>query len=82
MTKDPKKFINSVELASSSEMAISYPKCIWRCKIWDLTIISEIHAALGLSQLTRAEKGIKEEKLQKYFLAFQDNLHNWSVWFD
>ena len=70
MTKDPKKFINSVELASSSEMAISYPK--WYMEMQDLGFnyrLSEIHAALGLSQLTRAEEGInrRREIAKKYF---------------
>ena len=75
MTKDPEKFINSVELASSSEMAMSYPK--WYMEMQDLGFnyrLSEIHAALGLSQLTRAEEGInrRREIAKKYFLAFQD----------
>ena len=35
--------------------------------------LSEIHAALGLSQLTRAEEGInRRREIAKNFLAFQD----------
>ena len=73
ITKDHAEFINSVEIATGSNNATSYP--LWYMEMQDLGFnyrLSEIQAALGLSQLDRANENvqIRSNIAAKYFKAF------------
>lgn len=73
ITKDHSEFVNSLEMANGSEYATSYP--LWYMEMQDLGFnyrLSEIQAALGLSQLDRADENIqiRTSIAAKYFKAF------------
>ena len=75
ITKDHAEFINSVEIATGSNNATSYP--LWYMEMQDLGFnyrLSEIQAALGLSQLDRANENvqIRANIAAKYFKAFSN----------
>jgi hypothetical protein len=72
ITKDVMEFVNSKEFANG-EPSNSYPS--WYMEMHNLGFnyrITDFQAALGLSQLTRAEEGIKRRKAiaEKYTIAF------------
>lgn len=75
ITKDHAEFINSVEIATGSNNATSYP--LWYMEMQDLGFnyrLSEIQAALGLSQLDRANENvqIRANIAAKYYKAFSN----------
>ena len=75
ITKISSEFINSHEIAAGSENASSYPH--WYMEMQDLGYnyrLTEIQAALGLSQLDRANENIqiRTKIAAKYFKAFSE----------
>lgn len=80
ITKNEKDFINPIELAIGGtrfqdSQTQNYPK--WYMEMQSLGFnyrLSDINSALGLSQLKRAEKGLKKRRLiaKRYFEALQN----------
>jgi UDP-4-amino-4,6-dideoxy-N-acetyl-beta-L-altrosamine transaminase len=76
ITRNPKAFNNSIAFANSQPASISYPG--WYMEMQELGFnyrITDIQAALGLSQLKRADVGLKKRKeiAKKYDTAFRSN---------
>ena len=74
ITKDSKKFLNSTEIAGNSHQNSPYPN--WYMEMQELGFnyrLSDIQAALGNSQLTRAKEGVirRREIAAKYYEAFK-----------
>ena len=74
ITKSPSKFTNSIDFACGVEGEISYPG--WYMEMQNLGFnyrITDFQAALGLSQLSRANEGLERRKqiAKKYNQAFQ-----------
>ena len=72
--KDDERFVNSPEFAAGQEGLTSYPA--WYMEMQSLGYnyrITDFQAALGLSQLKRADQGIdrRREIAKRYFEAFQ-----------
>ena len=75
IVKDDNLYTNSVDFASGIEKAESYPK--WYMEMQELGYnyrLTDFQAALGLSQLERAEEGIyrRREIANTYERAFED----------
>ena len=77
ITKDSERFSNSLELANGSSEVESNDYPAWYMEMHELGYnyrITDIQAALGVSQLSRAEKGLNRRKeiAKKYADAFQN----------
>lgn len=75
IVKDENLYTNSVDFASGAEKADSYP--LWYMEMQDLGYnyrLTDFQAALGLSQLQRADEGIKRRReiASTYEKAFKD----------
>ena len=75
ITKNPSKFTNSIDFACGKEGEINYPG--WYMEMQNLGFnyrITDFQAALGLSQLSRANEGLERRKqiAKKYYYSFQD----------
>lgn len=75
IVKDDNLFTNSIDFASGSEKAKSYP--LWYMEMKELGYnyrLTDFQAALGLSQLQRADEGInrRREIASNYEKAFKD----------
>jgi hypothetical protein len=75
ITRDRKLFINKISLAASDEVSSEYPG--WYMEMQDLGFnyrLTEFQAALGISQLKRADIGLsrRREIADKYFESFRD----------
>jgi UDP-4-amino-4,6-dideoxy-N-acetyl-beta-L-altrosamine transaminase len=73
ITKNPSNFINSIDFASAKEGESNYPG--WYMEMQNLGFnyrITDFQAALGISQLSRAESGLLRRKqiAEKYNSAF------------
>jgi len=74
ITKDSSKFLNSFDFACSQKGETNYPG--WYMEMQNLGFnyrITDFQAALGLSQLSRANQGLERRKqiAQKYSNSFQ-----------
>jgi UDP-4-amino-4,6-dideoxy-N-acetyl-beta-L-altrosamine transaminase len=74
ITKEPSKFINSIDFACSQKGEINYPG--WYMEMQNLGFnyrITDFQAALGLSQLSRTNEGLERRKqiAEKYYHSFQ-----------
>jgi UDP-4-amino-4,6-dideoxy-N-acetyl-beta-L-altrosamine transaminase len=75
ITRDPTEFVNSKEFVSGEANYEEYPG--WYMEMHDLGYnyrLSDIQAALGLSQLNRADIGLKERRriAENYYSSFKD----------
>lgn len=75
ITKNPSNFINSIDFASTQEGESNYPG--WYMEMHNLGFnyrFTDFQAALGISQLSRADKGLirRKEIAEKYKNAFND----------
>jgi UDP-4-amino-4,6-dideoxy-N-acetyl-beta-L-altrosamine transaminase len=73
ITKNPSKFLNSIDFACSQKEEINYPS--WYMEMQNLGFnyrFTDFQAALGISQLNRAEDGLIRRKqiAEKYNNAF------------
>jgi UDP-4-amino-4,6-dideoxy-N-acetyl-beta-L-altrosamine transaminase len=73
ITKNPSKFLNSIDFACSQKDEINYPS--WYMEMQSLGFnyrFTDFQAALGISQLNRAESGLIRRKqiAEKYNNAF------------
>jgi dTDP-4-amino-4,6-dideoxygalactose transaminase len=73
ITRNPSNYINSIDFASGQQGEIDYPG--WYMEMQNLGFnyrITDFQAALGISQLSRAESGILRRKqiAEKYNSAF------------
>jgi UDP-4-amino-4,6-dideoxy-N-acetyl-beta-L-altrosamine transaminase len=78
ITRDPSKFQNSIDFACSQNGQINYPG--WYMEIQNLGYnyrLTDFQAALGLSQLRRANEGLERRKqiAKQYYRAFQDEFY-------
>ena len=75
ITKNENEFLNSIGLASGNNKSLNYPG--WYMEMQNLGFnyrLTDFQAALGLSQLTRANEGLSKRKsiALNYYNAFKD----------